>query len=104
MGRAEDDNVSGAPDGELARVARGRLEWLTQHLRAQLSLELASALREADPLAAADGADRGGEGGGGGGRSAEGLAGADEERRREKLVRVQVRGTWGYVATCCPAR
>lgn len=75
-----------AAEGELARVARGRLEWLTKRLRGHLSSELAAALRQADPLAAGRG------GGGGDGESGAGLSEADRERRREAVARVEVRG------------
>ena len=71
-------------DGELAKVARGRLEWLTRRLRAELSSELGRALREVDPLAAAAG-DSQGQG------AESGLPGPDEERRREGLARVEVK-------------
>ncbi|CAM9192731.1 unnamed protein product [Scytosiphon promiscuus] len=66
-------------EGELARVARGRLAWLTRRLRYHLSSELASALRQADPLAA----------GRGDGESGEGLSEEDKERRREAVARVE---------------
>lgn len=72
--------------GELARVAQGRLNWLTQCLRGQLSFELANALRWADPLAAGgsgEGRDRSSGGG-------EGVAEEGRERRREGVLRVQV--------------
>lgn len=75
-------------DGELARVAHGRLEWLTRRLRAHLSSELASALRQVDPLAAAGSGDA--QGAGGGGRGREEVLGVDEKRRREGLARVKV--------------
>ncbi|CAM9174230.1 unnamed protein product [Ectocarpus sp. 6 AP-2014] len=98
-GRGDGDKRDGADgggatttaDGELARVTQGRLEWLTQRLRAQLSSELAAALRQADPLAAAPGKGAGtGNGTGGGG---EGASEADEERRREGLARVKAATT-----------
>lgn len=102
--RAKHDGAGGgeattAADGELGRVAQGRLEWLTQRLRAQLSSELAAALRQADPLAAAAGKGAGtgnGTGGSGGGEEASEV---DEERRREGLARVKVtRGGGGSLS------
>lgn len=77
-------------DGELARVARGRLEWLTWRLRGHLSLELASALRRADPLAAGGGSETQGRRGQGAGSGA-GPSDVDGERRREGVVLVKVR-------------
>ncbi|CBN76706.1 hypothetical protein Esi_0000_0496 [Ectocarpus siliculosus] len=91
-GRGDGDKHDGAggggptttADGELARVTQGRLEWLTQRLRAQLSSELAAALRQADPLAAAPvkgaGTGNGTRGGGGRGRGFGGRRGTTEGR------------------------
>lgn len=88
---------SSAEDGELARVARGRLEWLIQRLRGLLSGELAGALRSADPMSAAGGG-WGGSGGHGAGEAGGGergktggrLSEADEAGRKRALVRVKV--------------
>lgn len=92
-----------AADGELARVAQGRLEWLTQRLRAHLSSELAAALRQADPLAAAGGKGTGTGNGTGGGGGGEGASEADEERRREGLARVKVtQGSGGAIDRTYP--
>ena len=77
-------------------MAYGRLEWLTRRLRAHLSSELASALRQVDPLAAGSGDAQGGGGGG------EGVLGLDEERRRDGLGRIQVRfGEDTLEPRCC---
>eukprot|EP00752_Nemacystus_decipiens_P007232 g6473.t1 len=73
-------------DGELARVAHGRLEWLTRRLRVHLSSELAGVLRQLDPLAAAAG---GGDTQEGGQERGAGGGGVDQERRREELARVK---------------
>lgn len=79
-----------AVDGQLARVARGRLEWLIWRLRGHLSSELASALRQADPLAAGGGSETQGRRGQGSGDGAR-LSNVDEERRRKGFAGVKVR-------------
>lgn len=98
--------LSDEADGELARVARGRLEWLTQRLRAELTSELDRALRKADLFSTAaatgdDSATKNGVGGGGvdGEQGREpgtgGLPDPDGERRQEGLARVEVGGRDG---------
>lgn len=91
--------LSDEADGELVRVARGRLAWLTRRLREELSSELGRALREADPISAAaatgdDSATKNG-GGQGGESGTEGLPDPSGERRREGLARVEVGGRGG---------
>lgn len=91
--------LSDEADGELARVARGRLEWLIRRLRKELSSELGRALREVDPISAAsvtgdDSATKNVGSGGGGGKGQEsgtgGLPDPSRERRREGVARVEV--------------
>lgn len=88
---------------ELEKVTRGRLDWLTQRLRAEFSMEIASALQEADLLGPTggywtnnDSIDGGLEGIGGKGEGILGKRGhpgaVDEEKRRLAVARVKVRG------------
>ena len=109
---------SGLADGELVKVARGRLDWLTRRLRDGLYSELATALSEADPLSS--GGRVGGGGGGVGKAKGKGegeskggdvISAEDEERRREGVARIKVRrrrrraggggGAYSFVACLC---
>lgn len=91
---------------ELEKVTRGRLEWLIQRLRADFAMELASALREADPLGPSGGgwtssaSSSGGVAGLGAASGAAAILGergqerggeVDDETKERAVARVKVR-------------